>query len=323
MGFQDALVAIGVGYASDAAVKFADESMEAISYFAILASADLARERGPYQTYAGSKWDRGMLPIDTIDLLEQERGVAIDLDRCSTMDWSVAREAVAKHGMRNSNVMAIAPTATISTIIGVSQSIEPHYKNLYVKSNLSGEFTQINRDLVMDLKSRGLWNQEMIDALKYYDGSVSEIPGLPQDLKDRYLTAFEIDPKWLIECAARRQKWIDMGMSLNLYMMHPSGKKLHDMYMLAWEKGLKTTYYLRTLAATQVEKSTIDVNRFGIQPRWMKSQSASADIQVVRNQVAPPASSTGSASSPLDQGELPPTEVKQCLLDDPGCEACQ
>ncbi|HEV7280307.1 MAG TPA: ribonucleoside-diphosphate reductase subunit alpha [Pirellulaceae bacterium] len=323
MGFQDALVAIGIGYASDAAVKFADESMEAISYFAILASADLARERGPYQTYAGSKWDRGLLPIDTIDLLEQERGVKIDLDRSSTMDWSVAREAVAKHGMRNSNVMAIAPTATISTIIGVSQSIEPHYKNLYVKSNLSGEFTQINRDLVLDLKSRGEWNQEMIDALKYYDGSVSEIPSLPDDLKAKYLTAFEIDPKWLIECAARRQKWIDMGMSLNLYMMHPSGKKLHDMYMLAWEKGLKTTYYLRTLAATQVEKSTIDVNRFGIQPRWMKSQSASSDIQIVRNQAALPSSSSGSASSPLDQGELPPTEVKQCLLDDPGCEACQ
>ncbi|MFN9038591.1 MAG: ribonucleoside-diphosphate reductase subunit alpha, partial [Planctomyces sp.] len=253
MGFQDALAAMNISYASPEAVDFADHSMEVISYYAILASTDLAAERGVYSTYAGSKWDRGLLPIDTMDLLERERGCRIDVDRSARMDWSVVRQAIAQHGMRNSNCMAIAPTATISTIIGVSQSIEPMYKHLYVKSNLSGEFTHLNTALVSELKERGLWDAQMLEMLKYYDGTLMEIERIPADIKARYVTAFELDPRWLIECAARRQKWIDMGQSLNLYMREPSGRKLHDMYFLAWRKGLKTTYYLRTLAATQIE----------------------------------------------------------------------
>ncbi|MDB4614767.1 ribonucleoside-diphosphate reductase subunit alpha, partial [bacterium] len=313
MGFQDALAAQGIGYASQAAVDFADRSMEAISYFAILGSSELAKERGTYDSYAGSKWDRGLLPIDTIDILEQERGCPIDIDRSSSMDWQVVRDSVAKYGMRNSNVMAIAPTATISTIIGVSQSIEPPYKHLYVKSNLSGEFTHVNTGMVAELKELGLWDQEMLDSLKYYDGSLAEIDRVPDDVKARYLTSFEVEPQWVIECAARRQKWIDMGQSLNLYMCEPSGKKLHEMYMLAWSKGLKTTYYLRTLAATQVEKSTIDVNKYGIQPRWMKSASASADIRVDR-----PEEVTANIVPATDM-----TNVTACSLDDPECEACQ
>ncbi|HEX4128440.1 MAG TPA: ribonucleoside-diphosphate reductase subunit alpha [Pirellulales bacterium] len=282
MGFQDMLHALGIGYASDEAVVLADRSMEVISYFAILASTELARERGTYSSYAGSKWQRGLLPIDTIDLLEAERGVAIPVSRRATLDWQNVREAVAAHGMRNSNLLAIAPTATISNIIGTSQSIEPSYKNLYVKSNLSGEFTQVNRYLVESLRERGLWDADMLDALKYYDGALGPIERVPDELKRRYQMAFEIEPRWMIECAARRQKWIDMGQSLNLYMLEPNGRRLDEMYRLAWQKGLKTTYYLRTLAATQIEKSTLDVNRWGIQPRWMKARSASADIQVAR-----------------------------------------
>ncbi|MEO7720126.1 MAG: ribonucleoside-diphosphate reductase subunit alpha [Capsulimonas sp.] len=282
MGFQDALYTLGISYASDAAVQFADQSMEAISYYAFLASSDLAAQRGAYPTYQGSLWDQGLLPIDTIDRLQKERGSDILMDRSSTMDWSVVRNAIQQNGMRNSNVLAIAPTATISNIVGVSQSIEPTYKNLYVKSNLSGEFTQVNAPLVNDLKALGLWDAEMRDDLKYFDGSLLEIERIPQEIRDRYRTAFEIDAHWIIECASRRQKWIDMGQSLNLYMDQPSGKKLSEMYFLAWAKGLKTTYYLRTVAATQVEKSTLDINRRSIQPRWMKNQSASADIQVER-----------------------------------------
>ena len=201
---------------------------------------------------------------------------------------------------RNSNVMAIAPTATISTIIGVTQSIEPTYKHLFVKSNLSGEFVQINVRLVNELKERNLWNNDMLEAIKYFDGALGDIPGLPEDIKSRYATAFEIEPKWLIECASRRQKWIDMGQSLNLYLGQPSGRKLDDMYKLAWTSGLKTTYYLRSLGATQVEKSTVDINKFGVQPRWMKNSSSSSDILVERQ-----------------------PEVKACSIDDPDCEACQ
>ncbi|HTN77960.1 MAG TPA: ribonucleoside-diphosphate reductase subunit alpha [Pirellulaceae bacterium] len=300
MGFQDALYAMRLSYASDDAVEFADRSMEAISYYALTASSELARERGKYPTFTGSKWDRGLLPIDTLDLLEQERGKAIEVSRAERLDWSRLREEIRQHGLRNSNVMAIAPTATISNIVGVSQSIEPTYRNLYVKSNLSGEFTQVNTFLVEELKSLGLWSRELLEQLKYYDGHLSDIDSLPVEIQQRYRTAFEIEPRWLIECAARRQKWLDMGQSLNLYLADPSGKKLHDMYFLAWNKGLKTTYYLRTLSATQVEKSTIDVNRFGIQPRWMKNRSASGDISVDRVE---PASAT-------------------CNLDG-DCEACQ
>ncbi|QDU75258.1 Ribonucleoside-diphosphate reductase 1 subunit alpha [Bremerella volcania] len=314
MGFQDALYALGVGYASEEAVEFADESMEAISYYALLASSSLAEERGTYETYKGSKWDRGILPIDSMEVLEQERGLPIDIDRSSKLDWQVVRDAIAKNGMRNSNVMAIAPTATISTIIGVAQSIEPTYKNLFVKSNLSGEFPQINRRMVQDLKELGLWDSDMIESLKYYDGGLLEIDRIPDDIKQKYLTAFEVAPQWLIECAARRQKWLDMGQSLNLYMSEPSGKKLHEMYFLAWNKGLKTTYYLRTLSATQVEKSTVDVNKFGIQPRWMKNQSASANIKVDRDKTA--------QSNDLDQLPEQQPEAKTCNLDG-DCESCQ
>ncbi len=288
MGFQDALYAMQISYASDRAVQFADESMEAISYFALLASSELARERGKYASFAGSKWDRGYLPIDTIDLVEQERGIKIDVPRTAQLDWEVVRRAIREQGLRNSNVLAIAPTATISNIAGVSQSIEPTYRNLYVKSNLSGEFTQVNEWLVEELKGLGLWSEEMLDQLKYYDGELAPIAEIPAEVKERYRTAFEIEPRWLIECAARRQKWIDMGQSLNLYLAAPSGRKLDEMYFLAWKLGLKTTYYLRTLAATQVEKSTIDVNRFGIQPRWMKNKSASGDIQIDRTLASAP-----------------------------------
>ncbi len=300
MGFQDALSACGISYASDEGVEFADRSMEAISYFAIMASSRLAEERGTYGSYQGSKWDRGLLPIDTVKTLQQERGVEIQMDDNASMDWGPVRDHVAKHGMRNSNVMAIAPTATISTIIGVTQSIEPTYKHLFVKSNLSGEFVQINVRLVNELKALGLWDDKMLEAIKYFDGALGDIPGLPEDIKRRYATAFEIEPKWLIQCASRRQKWIDMGQSLNLYLGQPSGRKLDEMYKLAWQAGLKTTYYLRSLGATQVEKSTVDINKFGVQPRWMKNASSSSDILVDRQ-----------------------PEVKACSIDDPDCEACQ
>ncbi|MEZ6093569.1 MAG: ribonucleoside-diphosphate reductase subunit alpha [Pirellulaceae bacterium] len=319
MGFQDALARCGISYSSDAAVEFADRSMEAISYFAIMASSQLAAERGTYSSYEGSKWDRGLLPIDTIELLEQERGMPVDMDRSTSMDWQLVRDQVAEHGMRNSNVMAIAPTATISTIIGVTQSIEPTYKHLFAKSNLSGEFIQVNINLVNELKERDLWCDDLLEAIKYYDGSLGEIPGLPDDIKARFETAFEIDAKWLIACASRRQKWIDMGQSLNLYMDRPSGKRLDEMYRLAWSMGLKTTYYLRTLGATQVEKSTVDINKFGVQPRWMKNKSASADLKVARS-----GESATNSSEPQDfkMPEQQP-EVKACKLDDPDCEACQ
>lgn len=282
MGFQDALYKLRIPYASDAAVSLADTSMELISYHALLASAELARERGAYSTFAGSKWSRGLLPLDTIELLAQERG-SLDVECSATLDWQMVREAIRQHGLRNSNTMAIAPTATISNIVGVGQSIEPTYKHLFAKANLSGDFTTGNTYLVADLKRLGLWDAAMLDDLKYFDGIITEIERVPADLKALYRTAFEIEPRWLIECASRRQKWLDMGQSLNLYMAQPSGRQLSEMYLLAWEKGLKTTYYLRAQAATQIEKSTTDVNRRGLQPRWMKNKSASADVELRRD----------------------------------------
>lgn len=314
MGFQDALYALRLPYDSDGAVEFADESMEMISYYAILASSKLAGERGTYGSYEGSKWDRGMLPIDTLKLLADERGEHLEVDMNVRLDWNVVREAVAKNGMRNSNVMAIAPTATISNISGVTQSIEPTYRNLYVKANLSGDFTILNTYLVNDLKARGLWDDQMVDDLKYFDGSVQEIERVPDDLKALYRTAFEVAPKWLIECGSRRQKWIDMGQSLNLYIAAPSGKALDDMYKLAWVRGLKTTYYLRSIAATQIEKSTMDINRRGVQPRWMRSKSASSEVQVQRDEAVTP---TASERLPKE-----PTPVA-CDITDGSCEACQ
>ncbi|MBY0528981.1 MAG: ribonucleoside-diphosphate reductase subunit alpha [Rhabdochlamydiaceae bacterium] len=306
MGFQDALYIQNISYASHEAVKFADTSMEMISYYAILASSELAQERGTYETYKGSKWDRGLLPIDTIALLGKERGGHLEMDQSASLDWQKVRDSIKKHGMRNSNTMAIAPTATISNITGITQSIEPMYKHLFVKSNLSGEFTIPNTYLVSRLKTLGLWDHHMLDDLKYFDGSITEIERIPDDVKKVFLTAFEIEPDWLIECASRRQKWIDMGQSLNLYLAEPSGKKLHQMYLFAWQKGLKTTYYLRSLGATQIEKSTTDINKRGLQPRWMKNKSASSNVQVEREDAALP-----KKDKPI-----------VCNLEE-GCESCQ
>jgi ribonucleoside-diphosphate reductase alpha chain len=287
MGFQDALQALRLPYASEAAVDFADRSMEAISYFAIQASCDLAAERGRYPSFAGSLWSRGVLPIDSLEILAEARG-GLDLDRSRTMDWEALRARVVSTGLRNSNCMAIAPTATISNICGVAQSIEPAYQNLFVKSNMSGDFTVVNAALVRDLKARGLWDEVMIADLKYYDGSVGPIDRIPDDLKALYATAFEIDPRWLIEAAARRQKWIDQAQSLNLYLAEANGRKLDALYRHAWARGLKTTYYLRARAATQVEKSTLN----GTDGRLNAVAVASA--------------------APL-----------ACRIDDPDCEACQ
>jgi len=256
MGFQDALHIMRVPYASDAAIEFADRSMEAVCYYAYLASTELAEERGRYSSFEGSLRDRGILPQDSIKLLREERGGYVDVDESASMDWNALRERIKLHGMRNSNCIAIAPTATISNIIGVSACIEPTYQNLYVKSNLSGEFTIVNDYLVRDLKKLGLWDEVMIADLKYFDGSLAKIDRVPPELRKLYATAFEVEPRWLVECAARRQKWIDQSQSLNIYMAGASGKKLDDTYKLAWQRGLKTTYYLRTLGATSAEKST-------------------------------------------------------------------
>jgi ribonucleoside-diphosphate reductase alpha chain len=254
MGFVDCLYEIGLPYASPEAVEFADRTMEAVCYQAYWASTELARERGAYSSFRGSLWDKGMLPFDTIDLLEAARGGYVELDRSSHLDWNALKERISRYGMRNSNCVAIAPTATISNIVGVSASIEPTYQNLYVKSNLSGEFTVVNEALVRDLKALELWDEVMVADLKYFDGSLARIDRVPDALKARYATAFEIDASWLIEAAARRQKWIDQAQSLNLYLAQASGKKLDALYKLAWQRGLKTTYYLRTLGASQTEK---------------------------------------------------------------------
>jgi ribonucleoside-diphosphate reductase alpha chain len=290
MGFQDALLTLRLPYASDKAVDFADYCQEAVSYYAILASSELAAERGVYNSYKGSLWDKGILPQDSIDILASERG-SVDVDRSSRLDWTPVREHIARHGMRNSNCLAIAPTATISNIIGVSQSIEPTFQNLYVKSNLSGEFTVVNTYLVEDLKRLGLWDEVMVHDLKYFDGSLLPIDRIPEDVKALYATAFEVDPKWLVEAASRRQKWIDQAQSLNLYMAEPSGKKLDETYKLAWTKGLKTTYYLRTASATAPEKSTTQI---GVLNKVPTASAAKAQVQ-----------------------------PKACSITDPDCEACQ
>jgi len=305
MGFQDALYELRVPYASQEAVEFADRSMEAICYYAYWASTELAKERGRYSSFKGSLWDRGILPPDTLDLLAQERGGYVDVDRSSTLDWDALRQKIARDGMRNSNCVAIAPTATISNIIGVDASIEPCFGNLSVKSNLSGEFTVINGYLVKDLKRLGLWDDVMVMDLKHFDGSLRPIDRVPQDIKALYATAFEVEPVWLVEAAARRQKWIDQAQSLNIYMAGASGKKLDETYKLAWLRGLKTTYYLRTTSATQIEKST---GRTG----QLNAVSVSAAAPVA----------TAAASGTEFAGE-PATDVKFCAIDDPGCEACQ
>ncbi|MCF6226706.1 MAG: ribonucleoside-diphosphate reductase subunit alpha [Xanthomonadales bacterium] len=287
MGFQDALYKQNLAYASDEAIQFADESMEAISYFAIQASSNLAAHRGTYPSYEGSLWSRGIMPIDSIELLEQERGKYIQQDKSFTMDWDKLRKKVKSQGMRNSNTMAIAPTATISNISGVSQSIEPIYQNLFVKSNLSGEFTIVNKYLVEDFKALDIWDDVMINDLKYFDGSVQKIDRVPDALKTKYATAFEVDAGWMIEAASRRQKWIDQGQSLNIYLEEPSGKKLDAIYKLAWVRGLKTTYYLRSLGATQAEKGV--------------EESSSVSEAIKSSSEAPQA----------------------CSILDPDCDACQ
>ena len=263
MGFQDALFKLDIPFESQEALTFSDRLMEFISYHAILTSSHLAKEKGAYESYKGSKWDRGIFPIDTLALLEKERGLPLEISKDSAMDWAPVREHVKKHGMRNSNCMAIAPTATISNISGCFPCIEPIYKNIYVKSKISGEFTVVNKYLIEDLKKLGLWNDEMLEQLKYYDGNVQLIAGIPQQIKDKYKEAFEMDPEWLIRITAARGRWIDQSQSHNIFMQGTSGKKLSDAYFMAWRAGLKTTYYLRTLAASQIEKSTLDANKYG------------------------------------------------------------
>jgi ribonucleoside-diphosphate reductase alpha chain len=263
MGFQDALYQLGIKFDSPECVDFADRSMEIVSYYAILGSSELAKERGAYESFKGSKWDRGILPIDTIALLEAERGEAIPVSRVTRLDWSVVRNSIAQYGMRNSNTMAIAPTATISNISGCTPAIEPIYKNIYVKSNISGDFTVVNPYLIGELKAIGLWDNEMLGKLKYHDGSIAEILEIPEEIRAKYKETFEIDMQWLIKAAAERGKWIDQSQSLNIFFKGQSGKDLSDIYFLAWSMGLKTTYYLRTIAASQVEKSTVDTASFG------------------------------------------------------------
>ncbi len=293
MGFQDCLHLLRIPYGSQAAVEFSDRSMEQVCFTAYHASADLAEERGPYSTFQGSLWARGILPPDTLKLLADERGGYVECDGSSTLDWDGLRKRIKLVGMRNSNCIAIAPTATIANITGLSQCIEPTYQNLYVKSNLSGEFTVVNEFLVRDLKKLNLWDEVMIADLKYFDGSLAKIDRIPPDVRSLYATAFEIEPQWLVECASRRQKWVDQSQSLNIYMAGVSGKKLDETYKLAWLRGLKTTYYLRTLGATSTEKST----------------GRSGQLNAVRSDGAAP--------------ETPATDAKFCSIDDPECESCQ
>ncbi|GHC41719.1 ribonucleoside-diphosphate reductase subunit alpha [Roseibacillus persicicus] len=283
MGLQNALYKKGYSFASEQAVDFNDEFMEAISYYAYSSSSDLAGERGTYQSYKGSKWDRGLLPQDTLDLLQEERGQDIEVPRGGKMDWRPVREKIAQNGMRNSNVLAIAPTATISNIMGTTPCIEPSYKNLFVKSNLSGDFIVLNRELVNDLKKEGLWNQEMLDQLKYFDGELSDIDGIPEQLKKKHLTVFSIGHDYLIDAAARRQKWIDQSQSVNLFLATPEMKTLSHMYRRAWSTGLKTTYYLRTLQASNIEKSTVGANTSGNAKTYTPAEKAACSIEAMRN----------------------------------------
>ena len=315
MAFQDSLYELRIPYASDAAVAFADTSMEAICYYAYWASTELAKERGRYSSYKGSLWDQGILPIDTLDMLARERGGYVEVDRSSTMDWDALRKKIATDGMRNSNCTAIAPTATISNIIGVDASIEPCFGNLSVKSNLSGEFTIINNYLVQDLKRLGLWDDVMVMDLKHFDGSLKPIDRVPSDIKLLYATAFEVETRWLVEAASRRQKWIDQAQSLNIYMAGASGKKLDDTYKLAWIRGLKTTYYLRTMSATHVEKSTVTAGRMNAVSSGAESLSS-----------GPSGTSALDAAAAAARDQLaasPATDVKFCGVDDPTCESCQ
>ena len=312
MGFQDCLYELRIPYASDAAVDFADKSMEAVCYHAYWASTELAKERGKYTSYKGSLWDQGILPLDTLDLLAKQRGGYLEVDRSATLDWDALRQKIAQDGMRNSNCVAIAPTATISNIIGVDACIEPCFGNLSVKSNLSGEFTVINHYLVRDLKRLGLWDDVMVVDLKHFDGSLRPIDRVPQDIKALYATAFEVDATWLVEAASRRQKWIDQAQSLNIYMAGASGKKLDDTYKLAWLRGLKTTYYLRTMSATHAEKSTVKAGKMNAVASGNTDDTGSMN-----------ALDAAAATAQAQMSASPATDIKFCAIDDPGCEACQ
>jgi ribonucleoside-diphosphate reductase alpha chain len=303
MGFQDSLHELRIPYASEAAVEFADKSMEAVCYYSYWASTDLAKERGRYSSFPGSLWDRGILPNDSLKLLLDERGGYVEVDMSESMDWKALRARIKEHGMRNSNCVAIAPTATISNIIGVSASVEPSYQNLFVKSNLSGEFTVVNEYLVRDLKKLGMWDAVMVNDLKHFDGSIGKIDRVPQELRSLYATAFEVDAKWLVEAGARRQKWIDQAQSLNIYMAGASGKKLDETYKLAWLRGLKTTYYLRTLAATSAEKST----------------GKGGEL----NAVSTSGGLVGMGAAGEAAGDGASADAKFCSIDNPECEACQ
>ena len=331
MGLANALYMKGVSFASEEALAFNDEAMEAIAYYAYEASSDLAAERGTYSSYKGSKWSRGLLPQDTVDLLEQERGVAVDVPRGGKMDWTSLRAKIATQGMRNSNVLAIAPTATISNITNTSPCIEPTYKNLFVKSNLSGEFIVLNPFLVKDLKTRGLWDQDMIDNLKYFDGEVKDIDRIPADLKAKYLTAFDIDAKWIVDAAARRQKWIDQAQSVNLWIKTPDLKTLSHMYRHAWHAGLKTTYYLRSLGASNIEKATISVKkevRGAIKEgRDGGQNSGDAGGTHATEVTIPPFAMKAAAPAPAAKKEYTAAEKTACSIEamrnGGECEACQ
>jgi ribonucleoside-diphosphate reductase alpha chain len=317
MGFQDCLHLTRTPYASNAAIEFADRSMEAVCYYAYYASTELAEERGRYSSYAGSLWDRGILPQDTLKLLKDERGGYVEIDESSGMDWTSLRARIKEHGMRNSNCVAIAPTATISNIIGVAASIEPEYQNIYVKSNLSGEFTVVNEQLVRDLKAIGQWDEVMVADLKYFDGSLAKIDRVPAEMRELYATAFEVETKWIVEAGARRQKWIDQAQSLNIYMAGASGKKLDETYKLAWVRGLKTTYYLRTLAATSAEKST---GRGG----ELNAVNSSGGAQMSAGMPAMGKGGGGGGSGGMSAVKLDEEPApKLCLINDPTCEACQ
>jgi ribonucleoside-diphosphate reductase alpha chain len=323
MGFQDALYMMGINFDSEECIKFADQSMETIAYYAILSSSELAKEKGTYESYKGSKWDRGLLPQDTVKLLEEERGEKIDVSKTETMDWKKVRDHVKEHGMRNSNCMSVAPTATISNICGAIPAIEPIYKNIYVKSNISGDFTIVNSYLIEDLKKLNMWDYEMLGKLKYQDGSIQNITEIPQALKEKYKETFEINPKWLIKAAAYRGKWIDQSQSVNIFFRGSSGKEISDIYFYAWEMGLKTTYYLRTLAASQVEKSTVNTAEHG------STHIRSQDTQVVSVKMEEEKKPEYKAKFAVynekkaegDKGKT--DEPKLCKILDPDCEACQ
>jgi ribonucleoside-diphosphate reductase alpha chain len=339
MGYQDALYMLDINFDSDEAVKFADESMEVISYYAILASSQIALEKGPYETFKGSKWDRGLLPIDTISLLEQERQMPIEISKSSSMDWQAVRDLIKKNGMRNSNCMAVAPTATISNIADCYPSIEPIYKNLYVKSNMSGEFTVINTYLVEDLKALGLWNSTMLEKIKEKDGNIQHVESIPKKLKNKYKEAFDIDPEWLIKAAAHRAKWIDQSQSLNIFTTTTSGKRLSEIYMYAWRMGLKSTYYLRTTAATSIEKSTIEITNKSKMSNINVNTGQQEQTVQIQQQAVPSIPEQKHAAVLQQQDkqeayvsehtvEMQTAEAKVCKItgnpmDDPTCEACQ